>query len=172
MSKLANVTAILSLISGNGGNYSKGRRLMRSIKGSGILWYRNPVEISLWWTSPKAFFKSSKVTINERCYFFDCLIKWASWAVCSNFPNIPGVKPFWTEISTYSFFSRNSYILLRIADVNLFKGTDCKVIDLKLPGSSVESFLWINIVIALFQIIGILPDFHTSVMISVKLDRR
>ena len=91
--------------------------------------------------SPNALFKSSKVIINERCCFFACLIKWASWAVCSNVAVIAEVKPFWTELSTYSFFSRNLYILLRIAHVNIFKGTDSKLIGLKLPGSSVESFL-------------------------------
>ena len=147
---------------------------MQSIKCSGILWNRNAAEISLWWTSPNAFFKSNKVIINERCCFFACLIKWTSWAVCSNVPVIPGVKPFWTELSTYSFFSRNSYILLRIADVNIFKGTDSKVIGLKLQGSSVESLL-INIGIALFQIIGILYLISTPRLwfqLNMIIDRR
>ena len=53
---------------------------MQSIKCQEILWCRNAVEISLWWTFPNAFFKSSKVTINERCCFLACLIKWASEA--------------------------------------------------------------------------------------------
>ena len=117
---------------------------IQSIKCSWIWWYRNAVKISLWWISPNAFYKSTKVTINERCWFFACLIKWDSWAVCSNVAVIAEVKPFWTELSTYSFFSRNSWIVLRIADVNIFKGTDSKVIGLKLPGSTVASFLWIK----------------------------
>ena len=47
---------------------------------------------------------------------------------------------------------------LRRQEVKIFKGTDSKVIGLKLEGSSVVSLLWINIVDAFFHSDGTLPD--------------
>ena len=42
--------------------------------------------------------------------------------------------------------------------MKIFKGTDSKVIGLKLQVSPVASFLWINIVYAFFHLDGTLPE--------------
>ena len=59
-----------------------------------------------------------------------------------------------------------------IHDVRIFNGILSNVIGLKLAGSEVLPFLWINIVHALFHSFGISPDSYTTLITSVMKDLR
>ena len=81
--------------------------------------------IKLWWTSPKAFLRSSRVITTERCLMRALLIISAiSCAVCSRVPDRLGVKPFCMFCSMKLLDMRKQYMAFQRHDVNTFKGTD------------------------------------------------
>ena len=61
--------------------------------------------------------------------------------MCSNVPDTFEVKPFWIWCSMKPLCFRKVKRESRRQEVNIFKGTDSKVIGLKFDGSSVLSFL-------------------------------
>ena len=61
--------------------------------------------------------------------------------MCSNVPDTFEVKPFWIWCSMKPSCFRKVKRESRRQEVNIFKGTDSKVIGLKFDGSFVLSFL-------------------------------
>ena len=92
--------------------------------------------------------------------------------MCSRTPVILGVKAFWISASIISFSLRNENMESRRQDVKAFKGTDSRVISLKLAGSSLLPLLCTKIVQAVFHSAGIRPDSPIRERMSVRNDSR
>ena len=122
----------------------------------------------LWCTSPKAFFMSIRVMTTERCFMRALSIMDAIIEVCSRTPEIFGVNAFWIFFSINSFLARKEQIESRRHEVKTLRGTDSRVIGLKLAGSSLVPFLCTRTVQAFFHPDGTRPDSQTMRIISVR----
>ena len=103
--------------------------LMIEMTSSGIWWYFNTDSVKLWWTSPKAFCRSIKLMIAERC--LRCL---------------PRVNPFCIEVSIYLLLCKNLTTLSLNNDVKISITTGSTIIGLKFERSSLSTFLYIKMV--------------------------
>lgn len=70
------------------------------------------VSINLWGINPYALARSSQSTARFPFPYCASWISWVTTLVCSQHPGIPGMPPFWTDVSMYLFFRRKSVILL------------------------------------------------------------
>ena len=136
---------------------------------SGTWWKASAVLIRLWLTSPKAFFRSRRVTTNPLECFFESRMMCVSISVCSVTPSCFGQNPFCFFLSKYSLESRNEYSLFFVSDARILYQTACKVIGRKFPGFKVSPFLKIKIVTICFQHSGIRLDRQHSPMIRCKI---
>ena len=107
--------------------------------------------MTLWCTSPKAFFRSIRVMTTDRCFMRALSIMDDIIEVCSRAPEIFGVSPFLIFVSINSFLARKEKIESRRHEVKTLRGTDSRVIGLKLAGSSLVPFLRTRTVQASFH---------------------
>ena len=116
----------------------------------------------------ESIFRSIRVMTTERCFMRALSIMDAIIEVCSRTPEIFVVNPFWISVSMNSFLARKEKIESRRHEVRTLRGTDSRVIGLKLAGSLLMPFLCIRTVQAFFHSDGTRPDSQTMRIISVR----
>ena len=116
----------------------------------------------LWGIEPYALAMSSHVTTRFFFSAFASLISWDNMAVCSRQPEIPGIPPFWIDVSMKLLAIKNLVILSAFIEKKSLPSTFKSEIVLYFSIVSAPSSLGMNIPSASCQLLHTLFFFHRS----------